>query len=248
GATFPGRRRPPRGARAARPRRGTARVSVPSPREHRADPWLLRAGGEDCIAGLERVEDFDSGAELPGTGVTPVQMGLGRMAEEELAATGLRAAGGNAESAVEERKRTVLVGERPAGPTVAVASRVSALDDEVRNDPVECQSVVETAIGERRQRRGRERRDVGAEIDHHLSAARQEAQHAGLWHRPGVGWYRNRDARTAQRCRERSCPRARTPSVGGAVRGVDELLADAIARLRHGASRGWVAERRRVWR
>src|SRR5439155_6635961 len=90
-------------------------------------------------------------------------------------------------------KRIVLVGERPAGPTVAVASRVSALDDEVRNDPVECQSVVETAIGERRQRRGRERRDVGAEIDHHLSAARQEAQHAGLWHRPGVGWYRSEE-------------------------------------------------------
>src|SRR2546428_11985894 len=102
------------------------------------------------------------------------------MTEEELAAARLRTAGGDAERAALEAQRAVLVGERPAGAAVAVASGVAALHDEVGDDAVECQAVVEPSLAQSGKRRGSERRGIAAEIDDQIARAGAQAQETRL--------------------------------------------------------------------
>src|SRR3954465_1313334 len=105
---------------------------------------------KDCIAGLDRVEHIERfAAELPGDRVIAVEVRLRRVAEEELAAAGVGAARRYPHGSTDEMKRAVLVGQRPAGTAVAVAARVSSLDDEVGHHSMERQTVVEMSRRER---------------------------------------------------------------------------------------------------
>src|SRR4051794_26839000 len=85
----------------------------------------LHAGGEDCIARSQRIEDFLARAELARDRVPAVEVRLRRVAEEELARAGVGAVGGDAHRAALESQRAVLVGQRPARAAVAVAAGIA---------------------------------------------------------------------------------------------------------------------------
>src|SRR5262245_57216126 len=78
------------------------------------------------------IDDRQSADDLPAGGVTAVQLWLGRMRDEKLAAAGVLARKSHPDRAADVRPGVDLAADLIAGAAFAVASRVASLNDEIR--------------------------------------------------------------------------------------------------------------------
>lgn len=100
------------------------------------------------VVSADLVHHFNSLENFAEDGVNAVEVRLGRVADKELAATGVRSRVRHGERT---SKVTILVDfaiDFVAGSTGSRTVGAPALNHEVRNDSVEGESVIEAAIGE----------------------------------------------------------------------------------------------------
>src|SRR5438034_8201839 len=119
----------------------------------------------DEVAGPDLVHDLHALGHPPEQRVAAVEMGLRRMGDEELAAPRVLLRPRHAHRAPAIGPLSHLAAQLIAGTPVAVAPRITALDDEAGDDAMEAETVVEAAAGEVDEVRGGERRLHHVEVD-----------------------------------------------------------------------------------
>src|ERR1700730_4118025 len=126
----------------------------------------------DAVALADRVEDEDAGDDAPEDRVSPVEVRLRGMRDEILAAPGVRTRERHADPAGLVAYGIDLVAQHESRPTPAVAARIAVLHDEVRHHAMPPRSVEIAALHETHNRRDRERRLGGEQLDVERAAVR----------------------------------------------------------------------------
>src|SRR5262245_53334539 len=88
------------------------------------------------IAARDAIDDFHSTRDLPENGVAAIQMRLRRVSDEKLAAAGVLARKGHTDRASTIGPGIDLAANLIAGAALAVAARITPLNNEIRNDTV----------------------------------------------------------------------------------------------------------------
>ena len=141
--------------------------------DHRLDP-------HDPVSHLETGQDLAAGHHLTEVGVVPGEPVRRQQREEELAASGLGARGGDPDSPGVERAQAGFVRNHEPRSTPAVPARVAALNDEVRNHAVEGEVVIEPLFGQPPHLARGDRRVLDIEPDAKGAAHRHHVQPAGF--------------------------------------------------------------------
>src|SRR5215475_5493727 len=124
---------------------------------------------QDHVSARDAIDDIHSGDDLSEDGIAAVQVRLWRVRDEKLAAAGVLAREGHSDRAASVRPGVDFAADLIAGAAFAVAARVAALNDEIRNDAMKSEVVEVVPERERDETVHRDRGVLGEEFDPDLA-------------------------------------------------------------------------------